>query len=224
MNLALPRRQTQPVHRTGLFGHAGRETLDPLHCYRVLKFTRNLKALELTSQALSDAVGPLCASLPADVQNAVDGRQVKDPSTSALKRFRLRYGFLTNGYKDEFYYWEVVILFRKTVFILFMVFMAPVSSGVQALCAMIMTITFTAVQLRYEPYYDDRLNMMEFISLVVQCFTIYLGLFYLTNTETDHSEHVLFKWLMFTLVLLSQLSFVAYFIHKIRDEAIIYAH
>ena len=46
------------------------------------------------------------------------------------QRFRLRLGFLTSGYKKEYYYWEIVLLLRKTIFVLMMVFLAPVSTGV----------------------------------------------------------------------------------------------
>ena len=45
-------------------------------------------------------------------------------------RFRLRLGFLTSGFVDEFYYWEVVLLLRKTILVLMMTFLAPISAGV----------------------------------------------------------------------------------------------
>ena len=64
-----------------------------------------------------------------------DLREVKfhsDPQVfkKLHQRFRLRLGFLISGYKDEFYYWEIVVLLRKTIFVLAMVFLSPVSAGV----------------------------------------------------------------------------------------------
>ena len=45
-------------------------------------------------------------------------------------RFKLRLGFLTQGYKEEYYYWEIVLLLRKTVLVMILTFGAPVSAGV----------------------------------------------------------------------------------------------
>ena len=40
----------------------------------------------------------------------------------ALKqRYHLRLGFLTSGYKNQYYYWEIVLLLRKTIFVMMMV-------------------------------------------------------------------------------------------------------
>ena len=46
------------------------------------------------------------------------------------ERFRMRLGFLIQGYKEEFFYWEIVLLLRKTILVLLMTFLAPISSGV----------------------------------------------------------------------------------------------
>ena len=45
-------------------------------------------------------------------------------------RFKLQLGFLTQGYQDEFYYWEIVLLLRKTILVLLLTFLAPISPGV----------------------------------------------------------------------------------------------
>ena len=47
-----------------------------------------------------------------------------------FKRFKLRLGFLTQGYVEEYYYWEVVLLLRKTSLVIFLTFLGPVSAGV----------------------------------------------------------------------------------------------
>ena len=44
-------------------------------------------------------------------------------------RFGLRFGFLTSGYQKKYYYWEVFLILRKTVIVLLITFLAPVSSG-----------------------------------------------------------------------------------------------
>lgn len=50
-------------------------------------------------------------------------------------RLRLCCGFLTLGYEDKYYYWEIVIMLRKTILVLIMVLLAPYSSGMQSLLA-----------------------------------------------------------------------------------------
>ena len=45
------------------------------------------------------------------------------------ERFKMRLGFLIQGYKEEFFYWEIVCLLRKTILVLMMTFLAPISSG-----------------------------------------------------------------------------------------------
>lgn len=57
---------------------------------------------------------------------------LSDPkfSNDLHKRFKLRLGFLTQGYKEELYFWEIVLLLRKTLLVLMLTFLAPVSAGV----------------------------------------------------------------------------------------------
>ena len=57
-----------------------------------------------------------------------------------MARFKLQLGFLTQGYTDEYYYWEIVLLLRKTILVLLMTFLAPVSAGVQSLTAILLLI------------------------------------------------------------------------------------
>ena len=64
---------------------------------------------------------------------------------------------------------------------------------------------------------------MEFISLLVQITIIYLGLFFLTDNDEELVKFSSFKWVMFGMVLIPSWSFLAYFILKIRIEAINYA-
>ena len=57
-------------------------------------------------------------------------------------RNKLRLGFLTHGFLDKYYYWEIVLLLRKTILVLMMTFLAPISAGVQSLSAIILLIVF----------------------------------------------------------------------------------
>jgi len=76
-------------------------------------------------------------------------------------------GFLIQGYEDEYYYWEIILLLRKTILVLAMVFLAPISAGIQALCAILLLIMSLAVHIGKRPFYDKRLNDLETISILV---------------------------------------------------------
>jgi len=93
-------------------------------------------------------------------------------------RHKMRLGFLTQGYVEDYYYWEVVLLLRKTILVLLLVFMAPVSSGVQSLCAILLLIGSLVLQIVKKPFYDVNLNNLETTSLSVQIAIIYFGLYY----------------------------------------------
>ena len=93
-------------------------------------------------------------------------------------RFRIRLGFLTAGYVDDLYYWEIILLMRKTMIVLLLTFLAPVSSGVQSLTAIMIFVIFFMIQIKLKPFYDESLNNMESISLFVLIMTIYCGLYY----------------------------------------------
>ena len=94
------------------------------------------------------------------------------------RSFKVRLGFLTAGYADKYFYWEIVLLMRKTLLVLMIVFMSSVSSGVQSLSVISILTVFFIIQVRLQPYYDPSLNRMETLSLFVIILTIYFGLYY----------------------------------------------
>ena len=90
----------------------------------------------------------------------------------------IRLGFLKSGFQDKYYYWEIILLLRKTFLVLLMTFMAPISGGIQSLFAIILLSIFYGVQNYVNPYYDPRLNNLEKLSLFALILTIYSGLYF----------------------------------------------
>ena len=75
----------------------------------------------------------------AELKKAAAGKSFEDLQRS----FNIRMGFLTAGYGDDYFYWEIVLLMRKTLIVLMIVFLSSVSSGVQSLTAvLVLTIFF----------------------------------------------------------------------------------
>ena len=57
-----------------------------------------------------------------------------------------RFGFLYNGYEDETFYWEFVIIYRKIAIIMCSVFLGIMSVQIQALTVLI--ILFISLHLQ----------------------------------------------------------------------------
>ena len=133
-------------------------------------------------------------------------------------RNKLRLGFLTQGYEDKYYYWEVVLLLRKTVLVLLMTFLAPVSAGVQSLSAILMLIGFLVTQLRTKPFYDERLNLLEASTIIVQISIIYFGLFYQAGKNDDFVTTDSVKYGILILIIVASAQFIIMFFFRMRTE------
>ena len=129
-----------------------------------------------------------------------------------MRSFKVRLGFLTAGYDDKFFYWEIVLLARKSFLVVLIVFLSSVSSGVQSLAAVLMMTIFLIIQTRYKPYYDDALNRMEELSLTVIIVTIYFGLYYQAGAGDPIMESEPVSWMIFVCVLSPSIAFAISFI------------
>ena len=70
------------------------------------------------------------------------------------------------------------MILRKTVIVLLIVFISPISSGVTSLTTIVVLISFLLVHVRICPFYDKKLNDLETYSLTALIVTVYFGLFY----------------------------------------------
>lgn len=59
-----------------------------------------------------------------------------------------KYGFLYNGYQKRFYYWEVVIMYRKILIIFIAVFISALGAITQALFVFILVIGFLIINMK----------------------------------------------------------------------------
>jgi len=103
---------------------------------------------------------------------------------------REKYGFLFNGYKKRFYYWEVVSMYGKIAIIAIIVFMNNIGAITQSLIIFLFIIVFIVLNLTYKPYAYKILNVMEVLSLLTLMTTVYWGLFFLShNPEVYKSNY-----------------------------------
>jgi hypothetical protein len=125
---------------------------------------------------------------------------------------KTKYGFLYIGYKHSNFYWELVILYRKIAIAFTSVFLSSISTEIQALTVMIVILVAFNLQLRYMPYENLELNLLETRAIVVAGITIYCGLYFLTN---DLSENV--KIVLFVLILVSNIYFLVSWVFGISS-------
>lgn len=97
------------------------------------------------------------------------------------KEVKEKYGFLYNGFKNEAYFWESIIMFRKIAIIFVSAILSLWGSIIQAYVLLLVLTTFTVLTLRIKPYKKRDLNQLEVISLVCSLISSYTGLYFLTS-------------------------------------------
>lgn len=106
-------------------------------------------------------------------------RNHKNLETYSVKRV---YGFLYNGYKKGFSeYWEIIIIYRKVIFIFIQIFLVQRGKITQAL----FTLTFLIISIVFlkslEPYSKSYLNTLEIISLLTSAVSVFFGIIFISN-------------------------------------------
>lgn len=140
---------------------------------------------------------------------------------SMSDRFELKFGFLTSGYQEKFYFWEVLLILRKTLIVLMITLLAPLSKGMQSLTTISVLLAFLTVHIKIAPFNDQRLNDLESYSLIVLIITIYFGLYYQSSKGTESLfESDITKWLVFFGVFVTSSTFLAHFIYKMHAEIV----
>jgi hypothetical protein len=100
-----------------------------------------------------------------------------------LKEVQAKYGFLYNGYKDHSYFWEIVIMYRKTIIIFVQVLLAQFGKIVQALVIFLLLILAISLNTVRQPFGTLELNSLESLSLLTSAITVYCGLFYISDAS-----------------------------------------
>lgn len=110
-----------------------------------------------------------------------------------LMEFKLRLGFVYNGYEFSKFYWEFVILYRKLLIASISVFLTNISPSIQALSVMSVLVLAFGLQAKHKPYALPALNGLELRAILVGGVTIYCGLFYMTSELDPNTQLLLFS-------------------------------
>ena len=145
---------------------------------------------------------------------------------------REKYGFLYNGYKKSFYFWESVIMYRKIIIIFISVFLSEFGTITQALVVFLVLILFLILNIKLKPFAFEVLNDMEMLSIITSILTVYCGLYFLSdNPEVYNSSDdsvssadnglrlsTATKFILFLVILISNLVFFSYWTYKMLSE------
>lgn len=105
------------------------------------------------------------------------------------------------GYKNELYFWEFVIMFRKMLTLSVTLMPETIKFCKGALVLFITTFSLL-LHMEKKPFYDLRLNNVEYKAILVSTITIFVGLFYLEDVDEN------LKILFFSIILIVNLSFL----------------
>lgn len=145
---------------------------------------------------------------------------------------RQKYGFLYNGYKKKFYYWESVNMYRKITIIFISAFLKDFGVITQALVVFLVLIFFLYLNIKAKPFAFGVLNDMEALSILTSMLTIYCGLYYLSDmpevynstdstvSSADNGLRLTYssKIFLFLVILLSNILFFAFWAWKMLEE------
>ncbi|CDW79545.1 UNKNOWN [Stylonychia lemnae] len=143
---------------------------------------------------------------------------------------RQKYGFLYRGYRKEYFYWEIVIMYRKILIIFTSVFVSNFGIIAQALIIFFALIVFLMINFKKQPFNTQILNDLETLSLITSMITIYCGIFFILNKpkiwieeNPDYARGSVslsngFQRLFFVLILSSNLFFFLYWSLKMYEE------
>jgi hypothetical protein len=98
-----------------------------------------------------------------------------------LVETREKYGFLYNGYKKKYYFWESINMYRKIAVIFVSVFLKLAGVITQALVIFLVLILFLILNIKLMPFTFQALNDMEMISIITSMLTIYCGLYFISD-------------------------------------------
>ena len=99
--------------------------------------------------------------------------------------------FIFNGYKPEYYYWEIILIIKKVLLIFIGNFTEFFPTDSKATILLIVLAIFIFIQSRYKPYEAKVLNQIEFLSLFVTFLSANIGIMLFSEDMKKIGEYLL---------------------------------
>ena len=126
-----------------------------------------------------------------------------------------KFAFLYKGYEPQYYYWELVVLSRKMIFVVIDVLGETLGPIIQTVLALLTVIVALLLHIKCEPYQVGEIDTLERISLTSSVFTLLAGLFYYGRAYGENGvedvEDDLSSWVCTVLVMLINVWVILYF-------------
>jgi len=90
------------------------------------------------------------------------------------ERVKKKYSFLFKGYEQRWYFWEMVVVFRKVALVIIAVFFA-FNTQLQAIMAVLLVSAALMAHVFARPYENSTMDWMEFFSLINSFATFWAG-------------------------------------------------
>ncbi|KAJ3437471.1 hypothetical protein M0812_16634 [Anaeramoeba flamelloides] len=103
------------------------------------------------------------------------------------KVFNQRLSLLYSRYKIEYFFWEIIIIFRKFFIVIFEIYLTnyPLVQIILLICCLLLSII---IQNIYKPYNTPHRNFYEFSLLTVTLFIFFISILFLTNEKTRNKD------------------------------------
>jgi len=157
--------------------------------------------------------------------------QIKEKSTMMkrdrfkVESYQLKYGFLFGGFKEEVFYWELVVMTRKICVIFATEFLTSVSSEVQVLVSILIIIASIMSIIKIKPFLNNETNFSNIYSQQVQMLMMYIGLFYMTGHDREYmADTSKLHWILIPLVVVPSAAFFARWLGALLLQTLILLH
>lgn len=104
---------------------------------------------------------------------------------------RQRFLFLTQGYRDEFCWWEGVAIARKLAMAVAGAALDGAGAGHQAFAATFVLVVCLIAHMVAQPYANAAEGRLETLSLATSAFTLYIGILLAVGNVSETSQYVL---------------------------------
>ena len=110
--------------------------------------------------------------------------------------------FLTSGFEEEFYYWEVVLTARKALLLLALSLLGSAPWIMQNLVTTFLLYCSLEWHLRVSPYHDPVHNRLETASIFLQMGLIAVSFYFNADIKLNESIQLMMGMLLFVLLVL----------------------
>jgi hypothetical protein len=142
-----------------------------------------------------------------------------------VESYQLKYGFLFGGFKEEVFYWELVVMTRKICVIFATEFLTSVSSEVQVLVSILIIIASIMSIIKIKPFLSNETNGSNIYSQQVQMLMMYIGLFYMTGHGREYmADTSKLHWILIPLVVVPSAAFFARWLGALLLQTLILLH